>query len=173
MTVDRVQAQSMGLSLTDVYTAIQLMLAPVYANDFIYGGRVLRVNVQADAQFRGTPDALSHFYVPGRTAVATATTAATPAGLAPMIPISNVVQTKWTTGSPSLVRYNGYEAIDIVGGPVTAHGLAVEWWARTTGRTIDSLLVEAAAVEAGAGGLLALPYFEGERAPRWNRSLPR
>jgi sugar (pentulose or hexulose) kinase len=61
--------------------------------------------------------------------------------------------------------------IDIVGGPVTAHGLAVEWWARTTGRTIDSLLDEAATVEAGARGLLALPYFEGERAPRWNRSL--
>jgi multidrug efflux pump len=111
MTVDRVQAQSMGLSLTDVYTAIQLMLAPVYANDFVYGGRVLRVNMQADASFRGTPDALSHFYVPSSKAVA-----ATATDTAAMIPISNVVQTQWKTGSPSLVRYNGYEAIDIVGG---------------------------------------------------------
>ncbi len=64
MKVDRVQAQSMGMSLTDVYTAIQLMLAPVYVNDFFYQGRVLRVNMQADAPFRMTPDALGHFYVP-------------------------------------------------------------------------------------------------------------
>jgi len=113
LKVDRVQAQSMGLSLSDVYTAIQLMLAPVYANDFTYGGRVLRVNVQADARFRGSPEALSHFYVPSSTTTSAAATGAatTPA----MIPISNVVQADWKTGSPSILRYNGYEAIDIVG----------------------------------------------------------
>ncbi len=109
MSVDRVQAQSMGLSLTDVYTAIQLMLAPVYANDFFYEGRVLRVNMQADAPFRMTPDALSHFYVPST--LPTAPGSSAPA----MIPLSNVVTTKWTMGSPSLVRYNGYSAIEIVG----------------------------------------------------------
>jgi len=122
MTVDRVQAQSMGLSLSDVYTAIQLMLAPVYANDFIYGGRVLRVNMQADSAFRGSPDALGHFFVPSSRAAATTTsasasaTATTTNATAPMIPLSNIVQAQWRTGSPSLVRYNGYEAIDIVGG---------------------------------------------------------
>src|SRR6185312_14549392 len=63
LTVDRVQAQSMGLSVTDVYTAIQLMLAPVYADDFLYEGRVLRVLLQADAAYRMSPDALGHFYV--------------------------------------------------------------------------------------------------------------
>jgi len=115
MKIDRVQAQSMGLSLTDVYTAIQLMLAPVYVNDFIYGGRVLRVNMQADAPFRTTTDALSHFYVPSATETVTTTsgggTSTTPA----MIPLSNVVSTEWTMGSPAIVRYNGYEAIEIVG----------------------------------------------------------
>ena len=122
MKVDRVQAQSMGLSLSDVYTAIRLMLAPVYVDDFVYGGRVLRVNMQADAAFRANPDALSHFYVPSsRSAAATAAAAASNAGGtaatvgASMIPLSNVVHTSWKMGSPSLVRYNGYEAIDIVG----------------------------------------------------------
>ena len=122
MKVDRVQAQSMGLSLSDVYTAIRLMLAPVYVDDFVYGGRVLRVNMQADAAFRANPDALSHFYVPSsRSAAATAAAAASNAGGtaatvgAAMIPLSNVVHTSWKMGSPSLVRYNGYEAIDIVG----------------------------------------------------------
>lgn len=61
--------------------------------------------------------------------------------------------------------------VDILGGAVTAHGLAIEWWARTTGQPIESLLDAAAAVEPGARGVLALPYFEGERTPRWNRDL--
>ena len=115
LTVDRTQAQSMGLSLTDVYTAIQLMLAPVYVNDFIYGGRVLRVNMQADAPFRTTTEALSHFYVPSatqnETTLSGSGTSTTPA----MIPLSNVVTTQWTIGPPSIVHYNGYEAIEIVG----------------------------------------------------------
>jgi len=117
MIVDRVQAQSMGLSLADVYNAIRLMLAPVYVDDFVYGGRVLRVNMQADAAFRANPDALSHFYVPSSKlpALSGVISGAAAAGTASMIPLSNVVQTSWKMGSPSLVRYNGYEAIDIVG----------------------------------------------------------
>jgi multidrug efflux pump len=113
MTVDRVQAQSMGLSLNDVYSSIQLMLAPVYVDDFVYGGRVLRVSMQADSAFRAGPEALGHFYVPsGNGTIATATA---PATTAPMVPLSNVVKTSWKMGSPSLTRFNGYEAIEIVG----------------------------------------------------------
>jgi xylulokinase len=61
--------------------------------------------------------------------------------------------------------------IDIVGGPVSAHGLMLEWWAAMTRRSVDELLALAADVPAGARGVLALPYLEGERAPRWNREL--
>ena len=124
LSIDRVQAQSMGLALKDVYTAIQLMLAPVYANDFIANGRVQRVTVQADAPFRSGPDALQHFYVPSSRLVnANGTGASTAAGAGNsgatslMIPISNVVQAQWRIGPPTLVRYNGYEAMEIVGSP--------------------------------------------------------
>jgi multidrug efflux pump len=116
MKVDRVQAQSMGLSLSDVYTAIQLMLAPVYVNDFFYGGRVLRVNMQADAQFRTSAEALNHFFVPSTIQSAVASTNSSTNATRPMIPISNVVRTEWGMGSPAVVRYNGYESIEIVGG---------------------------------------------------------
>jgi multidrug efflux pump len=129
MTVDRVQAQSMGLSLSDVYTSIQLMLAPVYANDFFYGGRVLRVNMQADAPFRASTDGLTHFYVPSATQSTTTAlsgggTTTTPA----MIPLSNVVKTDWSFGAPSLTRYNGFEAIEIVGAeaPGSSSGVAMD-----------------------------------------------
>src|SRR5690606_20238222 len=39
LDVDRTQAQAMGLSVGDIYRSIQLMLAPVYVNDFVDGGR--------------------------------------------------------------------------------------------------------------------------------------
>ncbi len=147
MTVDRVQAQSMGLSLTDVYTAIQLMLAPVYVDDFSYGGRVLRVIMQADAPFRAGLDALRHFYVAGK--------APAGGGAAPMIPLSNVVHANWTMASPSISRYNGYEAVDIVGSQAAGkssgqamdtmrqlitrdlpHGFGFEW----TGQSLQEIL---------------------------------
>jgi multidrug efflux pump len=101
LSVDRVQAEALGLSVSDVFTEIQLMLAPVYANDFLYEGRVLRVLLQADAPFRMSPDALSHFYLPN-------------AGGA-MIPLSNFVTASWVVADPALTRYNGYPAVEITG----------------------------------------------------------
>jgi multidrug efflux pump len=112
LNVDRVQAQSMGLSVSDVFTAIQLMFAPVYVDDFFYQGRVKRVTMQADAPFRMSPDALSHFYTPSSLASA---------GQDAMIPLSNIVKSSWFTGSPSLTRYNGYSAIEIVGSQAPGH----------------------------------------------------
>ena len=61
--------------------------------------------------------------------------------------------------------------VEIVGGPVSAHGLMLEWWSAMTGRAVPELLDLAASVAPGAGGVLALPYLEGERAPRWDRDL--
>ncbi len=101
MTVDRVQAASMGLTVGDVYNALQLMLAPVFVNDFNYQGRVLRVLIEADAPFRMGPQDLDDFY--------------TASSSGAMVPLSTVVHTKWTLGSPTLTRYNGYGSIEIVG----------------------------------------------------------
>ncbi|MFC0396920.1 efflux RND transporter permease subunit [Paraburkholderia rhizosphaerae] len=64
IAVDRVQAQAMGLSLSDVYATIQMQLAPFFVNQFTYGGRVKRVYVQADAKYRMSLDAFNHLYTP-------------------------------------------------------------------------------------------------------------
>jgi multidrug efflux pump len=103
LTVDRTQAESMGVSVTDAYTALQLMLAPVFANDFLYDGRVLQVLLQADSRYRMGPDALQHYYLAGSNNT--------------MIPLSNFVHSQWIVASPSLTRYDGYPAVEIVGSP--------------------------------------------------------
>lgn len=61
--------------------------------------------------------------------------------------------------------------VDVVGGPVAAHGLMLEWLAAITGVAESELLSLAVTVAPGAGGVVVLPYLEGERAPRWNRDL--
>jgi multidrug efflux pump len=130
MTLDRVQAQSMGLAVNDVFSAIRLMLAPVYVNDFYFEGRVLRVLMQADAPFRSGPDSIRHFYLPATmpaagsdsgSAVAStsAMPAATPRSETPttptMVPLSTVINSDWIIASPSQTRYNGYAAVEITG----------------------------------------------------------
>ena len=104
LEVDRVQAQSMGLSLPDIYDAIRLMLAPVYANDFNYKGRVLKVLLQADAEYRSRVDDLSHYYIPGSAG-----------GIDDMVPLSSVVSSSWTIALPAIDHYNGHPAIQING----------------------------------------------------------
>ncbi|NAZ85323.1 FGGY-family carbohydrate kinase [Kineococcus indalonis] len=47
-----------------------------------------------------------------------------------------------------------------------ATGAAAEWWREAAGRPdVADLVAEAAAAPPGANGLLALPYFAGERTP--------
>jgi multidrug efflux pump len=136
IAVDRVQAQAMGLSLSDVYQAIQLQLAPNYIDQFTYGGRVKRVYVQADAPFRRGTDALQRMYTP--TGISSAATGAVSsaaqvtntsgyltqinpsvsnASISPynMVPLSSVVKANWGVGPQALPRYNGYAAVEIVG----------------------------------------------------------
>jgi multidrug efflux pump len=142
VSVDRLQAQAMGLSLTDVYNSIQMDLAPVYVNQFTYGGRVKRVFVQADAPFRMGLDAFQHMYTPtgvtssnasGMTSMSTLSGTGTTASgaisvanpsvsngsVSPynMVPLSSVVKATWGVGPQALPRFNGYGAVEIVGMP--------------------------------------------------------
>ncbi|WP_407353929.1 multidrug efflux RND transporter permease subunit [Luteimonas sp. R10] len=107
LEVDRVQAQAMGLSVNDIYNAIQLMLAPVYVNDYFSEGRIKRVTMRADAPYRTDPESLNRIYTPSPQTTA--------GGARIMIPLSNVVDAGWGTSTPSLTRYNGYSAVNIVG----------------------------------------------------------
>lgn len=74
------------------------------------------------------------------------------------------VERLWGFRSPA-------RGVDVVGGPVNAHGLALEWLSGVTGRGTGELLTLAAQSPPGAGGVMLLPYLNGERAPRWNPHL--
>ena len=61
--------------------------------------------------------------------------------------------------------------VEVVGGATNGHGQLLEWWSAVTSRPIDELLSLAAGVAPGAGGVLVLPYHDGERSPRWESRL--
>ena len=128
LKLDRAQAQSMGLAIDDVYNAIQLMFAPVYVNDFYYQGRVLRVQMQADAKFRMNEDALSRFYLPASGAASNGFVLQGETTSDGMVPLASVMSSKWVVAPPTIQRFNGFAAMNIVGAPAPGYssGQAME-----------------------------------------------
>ncbi|MGW3471529.1 gluconokinase [Saccharopolyspora sp. NPDC000995] len=59
----------------------------------------------------------------------------------------------------------------VIGGAVSNGAVIAQWAAEFFGVDVADLLDEAAAVPAGANGLMALPYLLGERAPWWEPGL--
>jgi multidrug efflux pump len=118
----REQAQSMGLAISDVYSAVQLMLAPVYVNDFIFEGRVLRVTMQADAPYRMNEESLQRFYLPAGTTGTMASAFAGDNSSDGMVPLSSVLRSNWVVAAPSQSRFNGFPAIQLNGGPKLDEG---------------------------------------------------
>jgi multidrug efflux pump len=127
ISLDRRQAATMGLSLSDVYDTIGVELAPHYVDQMSYEGRIKQVYVEDDAKYRMGPDALRHLYTPGGGAAAAGPAAAAApvdpsaanAALSPydMVPLASVIRTGWSVGPSALQRYDGYPAIEIVGSP--------------------------------------------------------
>jgi multidrug efflux pump len=99
--VDRVKAKAQGVSLTDLFSTLQVYLGSVYVNDFNLFGRVYRVMAQADAPHRQTPEDIGNLRV--RNAAGE------------MVPIGSMVTIAPTYGPDPVVRYNGYPAADLIG----------------------------------------------------------
>ena len=55
LDIDRTKAQLLGVSLSDVFSTLQINLGSAYVNDFNLFGRTFRVQAQADAAYRLEP----------------------------------------------------------------------------------------------------------------------
>ena len=99
--VDWEKAGALGTPLASIQNTISASFGSAYVNDFIQGGRVKRVYIQADAPYRMLPDDLEKLHVRNT------------AGK--MVPFSAFATGHWTSGSPKLQRYNGFPSINIQG----------------------------------------------------------
>jgi hydrophobe/amphiphile efflux-1 (HAE1) family protein len=101
--VDRARAFEMGVPLGDVYDTMQAYLSQLYADDFFLQGRVYRVNVQAEPSARRNPEDIGRFHVMNREGR--------------MVPLSELVTTRFQAGPNLVGRFNGYNAVQITGAP--------------------------------------------------------
>ena len=99
--LDTDKAQTLGVPVTDVYSALQTFLGGLYVNDFNRFGRTWRVLIQAEPQFRVRPDDISHFHVRGRDG--------------DMIPLSTLVNVRPVSGPEVVYRYNRFRAAQLTG----------------------------------------------------------
>ncbi|MBW9051093.1 efflux RND transporter permease subunit [Rhizobium mesosinicum] len=105
--LDRVKALQLGVSVTDVFNTLQVFMGSLYVNDFNSFGRVYQVRVQADAKYRA--HASDILQLKTRNADGE------------MVPLGSLVNVKETYGPELVVRYNGYTAADLSGGPAPGY----------------------------------------------------
>jgi HAE1 family hydrophobic/amphiphilic exporter-1 len=122
--VDRPQAKSLGISLTDISDTMQTLLGSTYVNDFDFNSRSYRVYVQADEQFRSNPTDIERYTV--RTATGR------------MMPLSNLVSVREATAPKIISHFNLFRSATINGSaaPGYSSGQALQTMAALSDRAL-------------------------------------
>jgi hydrophobe/amphiphile efflux-1 (HAE1) family protein len=103
LDIDRAKAQALGLSMSDVFTALQATLGGIYVNNFNLYGRTWQVNVQGEAADRGDIPAIWQIYVRNSSGQ--------------MVPMRSIASLKIVQGPQVIARYNNYRSVTINGSP--------------------------------------------------------
>lgn len=114
--VDRKKAEALNVPVASVFGALQTFLGGSEVNDFNKFGRTWKVVMQAEPEFRATPDALRFFFVRSNTG--------------DMVPLNTLVNSETITSVSSVTRYNGVSAAKISGSPAAGY---------STGQAMDAL----------------------------------
>ena len=101
--VDWNKAGALGVPISSIHRTISASFGSAYVNDFMQGGRIKRVYIQADSPYRMLPQDLNKLYVRNTQGK--------------MVPFSSFASGRWITGSPQLARFNGSPSINIWGEP--------------------------------------------------------
>jgi multidrug efflux pump len=145
LSIDDEKVGALGLSQRDVDATLTAAWGGNYVNDFVDRGRVKRVYVQGDAQYRSRPEDIASWFV--RSAEGK------------MAPFSAFATTSWSKAPAALARFNGQAAYEIEGEP--AEG-------RSSGEAMERIEALAAELPGTATAWSGLSYQErvsGGQAP--------
>ena len=111
--VDRPKAETLGVPVQDVYSALQTLFGSLYVSQYNKYGRVWQVILQAEPEFRESPDDIQNIFVRQHHGE--------------MVPLSALVDAKYVTGPDLVSRFNGFMAAKITGdsGPGYSSGQAI------------------------------------------------
>jgi multidrug efflux pump len=90
------------VSLDELFSTLQGYMGSVYANDFNQFGRTYQVNVQADEQFRQTPEQIAQLKVRNNQGE--------------MVPIGSFINVTNSSGPDRVMHYNGFTTAELNGG---------------------------------------------------------
>ncbi len=98
------KAGALGIAIPDINQTLQVAWGSSYVNDFLDKGRIKKVYLQAEAEYRMKPDDLEKWYVRNKNGE--------------MVSFSSIASANWGFGSPKLERFNGTSSINIQGGAI-------------------------------------------------------
>jgi multidrug efflux pump len=101
--VDTERAAVLGIPQSEINRTLQAAWGSSYISDFIDAGRIKRVYMMADAEFRMLPEDINRWYVRNNKGE--------------MVSFGEFATTRWTYGSPLLTRFNGSSSVNIQGSP--------------------------------------------------------
>jgi hydrophobe/amphiphile efflux-1 (HAE1) family protein len=112
--LDRYKCRMLGVSISDVFQALQTLVGSVYVNNFNKFGRVYQVIVQAEPSHREKLSNLGDMYVRS--------------SMGEMVPLKSVISIRPAAGANLVSRFNDYPAAEILGGPRRGYtsGQAIE-----------------------------------------------
>ena len=115
LDIDRTMANSLGVTINDVFSTLQTYLGSTYVNQFNKFNQSLQVRVQAQADYRRQLGDIADLYVKNQ--------------LGQMVPLGALIQVRHMLGSELVTRYNLYPSaiINGVSNPVKySSGQAIE-----------------------------------------------
>lgn len=101
LDIDRDKARTLDIPINQVFQGLQIYLGGLQVNDFNLFGRTYKVMVQAEQDFRRTPDNIRDIYL--RT------------GDGSMVPMSTLSTVEMVTGPDILQRFNMFRTAEISG----------------------------------------------------------
>ena len=102
--LDREKARKLGVPVDEVFQALSAVMGGSYVNDFNRFGRLFRVYVQADADYRRNPKDIGDIYVRSESTKS-------------MIPLSTLVSITSENGTEVTNRFNLFRSVEINGVP--------------------------------------------------------
>ncbi len=126
--VDRNQAKTLGVSLSDIFLTLQAYLGSLYVNDFNKFGRTYQVNVQADTTFRRHVEDLRRLEVRNDHGA--------------MVPLGTLINVEEILGAQIIRRYNMYPSASISGSAAAgfSSGQAMELMEEIAQRTLPGTM---------------------------------
>lgn len=101
LNLDRERAKAMNVNVDDVFTTMQSTFGQHYVNDFNLYGKTYQVNIQAQSEFRESPEDLSRIFVKSSNG--------------DLIPISTLVSFERVIGADIVDRFNLFTSAKIIG----------------------------------------------------------